>query len=172
VPVTLRLEGAEELSASLARSPQIVASEEARAMTASLLLLEADARRNVRHDTRRLMNSITSTQERRGRTLVGRVGPSVRYGLYVERGRRAYNRPPPVAALRGWARRHGIPERALYVLARKIGRRGIPARPFLGPAWVKNRDRIRLLFWRAGQSIVVRLGAAGRGYGWTTGGGP
>jgi hypothetical protein len=160
VPVTLRLEGAAPLARALRRSPELVAAESLRAMTASLLWVEGDARRNVRHDTRRLMNSITHRVRGQGTRLVGEVGPSLRYGLYVERGRPAGKKAPPKAALRGWARRHGIPESALFVLARAIGREGIKARPFLVPAFTRNADRIVRLFAQAGQRVVVTLGGA------------
>ena len=153
MPVTLRLEGAEELVAKLARSPRTVAAEQQRAMTASLLLIEADARRNVRHDTRRLMNSITHQIEGRGTRLVGRVGPSVRYGLYVERGSRPHW--PPVAALAGWARRHGV---SPYAVQRSIARRGTRARPFLVPAFLRNAERILRLFAQAGVRVTASLG--------------
>jgi hypothetical protein len=158
MPVTLRLEGAEPLARALRRSPELVAAESLRAMTASLLLVEGDARRNVRHDTRRLMNSITHRVRGQagspgGTRLVGEVGPSVRYGLYVERGSRPHW--PPVAALVGWARRHGV---SPYAVQRGIARRGTRARPFLLPAFTKNADRIVRLFARAGQQVVVRLG--------------
>jgi hypothetical protein len=153
MPVTLRLEGAEELVAKLARSPRIVAAEQQRAMTASLLLIEADARRNVRHDTRRLMNSITHEIQGRGTRLVGKVGPSVRYGLYVERGSRPHW--PPRAALEGWARRHGIP---VFAVQRSIARRGTRARPFLVPAFLRNAERILRLFAQAGARVTASLG--------------
>jgi hypothetical protein len=155
MPVTLRLEGAEPLARALNRSPELVAAESLRAMTTSLLLVEADARRNVAHDSRRLMNSITHRITGRGNALVGEVGPSVRYGLYVERGSRPHW--PPVAALVGWARRHGANP---YAVQRGIARRGTRARPFLVPAFTKNADRIVRLFARAGQQVVVTLGRA------------
>ena len=155
MPVTLRLEGAPELVRALARAPEALAQEEGRAMTASLLLVEADARRNVAHDTRQLMNSITHRVREEPRGLVGQVGPSARYGLYVERGSRPHF--PPVAALRGWARRHGV---SPYAVQRAIGRRGTRARPFLLPAFEKNVARIIRLFAAAGARVVVRIGEA------------
>jgi hypothetical protein len=158
MPVTLRLEGAEPLTRALARSPQVVAAEELRAMTASLLLVEGDARRHVRHDTRRLLNSITHRIRGEGRTLVGEVGPSVRYGVVVERGRRPMRKWPPRAPLLRWMARHGIPAGAVFLIARKIGRQGIPARPFLEPAFRRNEDKIARLFAAAGQRIVATLG--------------
>ena len=130
-------------------------------MTASLLLVEADARRNVAHDTRHLMNSIGHRMTQEGNSLVGRAGPSARYGFYVEYGRRPMRKAPPRAALRGWARRHGIPERALFVLARAIGRRGLPGRPFMVPALVRNVDRIRRLFGASAERVTVRVAGQG-----------
>ena len=150
--ISLELLGADALSRGLARSRETVAQEQVRAMTASLLLVEADARRNVRHDTRRLMNSITHrvTSERGG--LVGRVGPSVSYGLYVERGTRPHW--PPRAPLEGWARRHGMP---VFAVQRAIARRGTRARPFLVPAYLRNVGRILRLFGGAAERITVRV---------------
>jgi hypothetical protein len=153
VPVTLRLEGAEELVARLERSPRLAAAEQQRAMQASLLLVEGDARRSVRHDTRRLMNSLTHEMSGRGTRLVGKVGPSVRYGLYVERGSRPHW--PPRAALEGWARRHGIP---VFAVQRSIARRGTRARPFLVPAFLRNAERILRLFAQAGARVTASLG--------------
>jgi hypothetical protein len=152
MPVTLRLAGADRLTAALRRSPEVVAAEQARAMTASLLLVEGDARRNVRQDSRRLMNSITHRQRQQGHSLVGQVGPSARYGLYVERGSRPHF--PPVAALAGWARRHGV---SPYAVQRAIGRRGTRARPFLAPAFTKNAARIVALFARAGARVTATV---------------
>ena len=152
MPVALRLEGADRLSAALRRAPETVTAEQARAMTASLLLVEGDARRNVRQDTRRLMNSITHRQRQQGRSLVGQVGPSARYGLYVERGSRPHF--PPVAALAGWARRHGV---SPYAVQRAISRRGTRARPFLAPAFTKNAARIVRLFAQAGARITATV---------------
>ena len=155
--ISLELLGAQALERGLARSRETVAQEAVRAMTASLLLVEGDARRHVAHDTRQLMNSIGHRITNEGTSLVGRAGPSARYGFYVEFGRRPMRKAPPRAALRGWARRHGIPERALFVLARAIGRRGLPGRPFMVPALTKNAERIRRLFGASADRIVVRI---------------
>ena len=156
MPVTLRLEGADELQAALARSPAVLRVAQQQAMATSLLLIEADARRNVRQDTRRLMNSITHRQRSTPRGLVGEVGPSARYGLYVERGTRPHW--PPRAPLEGWARRHNVP---VFVVQRAIARKGTKARPFLLPAFRKNAERIVRLFAAAGARAVATLGTGG-----------
>ena len=62
------------------------------------------------------------------------MGPSARYGLYVERGTRPHW--PPRAPLEGWARRHGVP---VFVVQRAIARKGTRARPFLLPAFLQER---------------------------------
>jgi hypothetical protein len=159
MPVTLHVEGADRLTAALRRSPQVVATEQVRAMTRSLLLVEGDARRNVRQDTRQLMNSITHRQRMAGDALVGEVGPSVRYGAYVERGSRPHW--PPRAPLEGWARRHGV---SVFVVQRAIARRGTRARPFLRPAYEKNRDAIVRLFAAAGARVTATLATLSGGH--------
>ena len=155
MPVTLRLEGADELERALLNSPAVLRTTQQRAMTQSLLLIEADARRTVRQDTRRLMGSISHRQRSSPRGLVGEVGPSARYGLYVERGTRPHW--PPRAPLEGWARRHGSP---VFVVQRAIARKGTRARPFLLPAFRKNAQAIVRLFAAAGARAVATLGTS------------
>jgi hypothetical protein len=155
--VTLTLRGAGPLSAALANAPRIVSDAGRAAMGRSVLLVEADARRRVVHDTRALMGSISSRVEQRGRSLIGRVGPSVRYGAYVELGTRPHW--PPAAPLRGWARRHGV---SVYVVQRAIARRGTRRRPFLVPALERNAARIVGLFAEAGQVISATIAGSTR----------
>jgi hypothetical protein len=155
----------------LNQTAAVMAAELRRAMTASLLLVEADARLNAPHDTRRLAGSITHRIDGEGLQLVGHVGPSLLYGAPVEFGRRPGARMPPVAALLGWVQRHFHPVRArvtdevlyreAFALARAIARRGIPARPFMQPAFDKNRPQIDALFAAVGARVVASI--AGRG---------
>jgi hypothetical protein len=155
--LTAELRGVERLQAGLRRAPNTLQQASRQAMEASLLLVEADARRNVKQDTRRLAGSITHRVSGSGDNLTGRVGPSAAYGFWVEFGRRPGKRPP-VAALQGWARRHGV---NAYALARAIGRRGIKPAPFLVPAYQKNRRRIEELFGRVGARVVVTIARGG-----------
>jgi hypothetical protein len=89
--------------------PAVMAIELRTALQASLLLIEKDARELAPRDQRRLAASISNTIVGRGLALEGRVGPSVGYGTYVEFGRRAGSRMPPVEALIPWVRRHWRP---------------------------------------------------------------
>jgi hypothetical protein len=167
----------------LDRYPQVTEANLRRALNASLLMIEADAKSNVPQDTRRLAGSINHRVDGEFPQLVGRVGPSLNYGVVVERGRRP-NRPmPPVAALMGWVRRHWHPamhgplrrgelrprraagrgvtqdmiRQRAFALARAIGRRGIPARPYLVPAYRRNQAAIEALFARMGVRITAYL---------------
>lgn len=157
--ITLRIEGGDRLARGLAEAPRVVEVELRDAMETSLLYVESDARRLAPRDTGRLGGSINSRIEGgAGSGLVGRVGPSVNYGLFVERGRRP-GRMPPAAAVAAWARRKGL---GAYAVARAIGRKGTRAQPFMGPALEANVGRIEARFRRAGANIVARLVGQGR----------
>lgn len=149
--LTIEVVGADKLAAGLsAAAGKTLPSETKRAMEASLLLVEGDARRGVKRDTGRLQNSITHSISGGGGNLTGEVGPSVKYGLYVERGRRP-GKPPPVSAVAAWARRHGV---SPYLVARAIGRKGVKAAPFLLPAYRANTAKIHDLFAKVGLKVV------------------
>ncbi len=149
--LTIEITGADKLSRGLSKAAgSVLPSETRAAMERSLLLIEGDARRAVPRDTGRLQNSITHRLAGGGGNLTGEVGPSVKYGLYVERGRRA-GRPPPAAALASWSRRHGVTP---FLVARAIGRRGTRPRPFLLPAYEKHKGTITDLFAKIGLKVV------------------
>jgi hypothetical protein len=154
----------------LQRTPEEFERQMRQTLQASLLLIEADARTGAPQDTRRLSGSINNRITGAYPSLVGEVGPSVRYGRFVEFGRRAGARMPPVDALIGWVARHwhpiqerrrGVSRNVLraeaFVLARAIQRRGIPARPFMAPAYERNRARIQAAFARIGLRTVAYL---------------
>lgn len=154
----------------LQRTPEQMERDMRSTLQASLLLIEADARTMAPQDTRRLSGSINNRITGTFPSLVGEVGPSARYGMFVEFGRRAGARMPPVDALIGWVRRHwhpieqrrrGVSRNTLraeaFVLARAIQRRGIPARPFMEPAYRRNQARIEAAFARIGLRTVAYL---------------
>lgn len=143
----------EQMDVRLRAYPRQMEAETRQALQTSLLILEADQRRNVAQDTRRLMGSITHEIQGSGAVLTGRVGPTVGYGIVVERGRRP-GKYPPIAAIQGWARRHGIPP---FLVARKIARRGTRPQPFVQPSLERNRQRINEIFRRVGVRMVARL---------------
>jgi Bacteriophage HK97-gp10, putative tail-component len=167
----------------LQQMPQALERDVRRTLTSSLVAIERDAKREAPQDTRRLAGSITHQITGAFPALVGEVGPGVRYGIVMERGRRVGAKMPPVAALIPWVRRHWNPafvgplqtgqlrpRRAAgrnvtasqlrsraFVLARAIQRRGIDPHPFMRPAWDRNRGEIIQAFERVGARVVARL---------------
>jgi hypothetical protein len=61
----------------------------------------------------------------------------------VEYGRRPGKKQPPLAPIKRWCKRHLGDAGAAYMVARHIGRDGIPARPYFGPAWLRAEDNLR-----------------------------
>jgi hypothetical protein len=151
--IDVRIEGLEKLQAGVAAAPATLASEVRTAMMAGSLLVEGTARSLAPKDTGRLAGSITHAISGGGASLTSRIGPSVSWGIYVERGRRP-GKPPPVSAIAPWARRHGANP---FLVARAIGRRGTKARPFLVPALTKSQGRIVALFTKVGATVVARM---------------
>lgn len=147
--IDVRIEGLEKLQAGAAAAPATLLAETRTALVAGSLLVEGAARGLAPKDTGRLAGSITHNIS----GLTSRIGPSVGYGLFVERGRRP-GTPPPVGAVAGWAARKGIDP---YVLARAIGRKGVRPRPFLVPALTQSQGRIVALFTKVGAKVVARM---------------
>ena len=66
----------------------------------------------------------------------------LQYSIYVNLGRRARKRQPPPGALIEWLRLKGIPDELEFVIARAIGKRGIPEDPYLEDAFEQSREPI------------------------------
>lgn len=77
--------------------------------------------------------------------IVGRIGSALRYAPVVEYGRTT-GWFPPVSELRIWARRKLGDERAGFIVARAIKRRGFTAQPYLLPALEAAKPRVQLIF--------------------------
>jgi HK97 gp10 family phage protein len=156
IPIKTKVTGLDELQAGLAAGQDTLRDEARKAMTTGLLLLEAEIKKRAPRDTGRLQGSVHHTITGSGANLTGRVGPSVAYALFVEKGTRAHY--PPIAAISGWARRHGM---SPYALARGIARRGTRAQPFVEPSLQAHRSAIRKLFEQVGLKVSIRI-ARGR----------
>jgi hypothetical protein len=157
VQIDVRIEGLERLQAGVAAGPATLAAEVRGAMTAGSLLIEGAARGLAPKDTGRLAGSITHAISGGGANLQSKIGPSVAYGLYVEKGRGAGKPMPPAGAMAAWMARKGIPASASYVLRRSIGRKGIKARPYMLPAFQQNQGRVTALFMKIGVKVVSRM---------------
>lgn len=56
--------------------------------------------------------------------VVGFGGPAAPYALVMHEGRMPGSTPPPIEAIKAWARRKGIDENLAYPIARSIGKKG------------------------------------------------
>ena len=117
---------------------------------ASGIDVQREAREKLREtrtwDLGNLANSIIVDLTTDG--MIAEVGPEAPYGPYVEYGTRPHFPPPD--ALEGWARRHGF--ESPWPICKVIAERGLPARPFLFPAWLEVKD----LFWKRIKEILAR----------------
>lgn len=91
------------------------------------------SKREVPVDTGTLRRNLTHEVDKNNPPEFVRIGTDLGYSRYVHgdfNETKTRTRPhfPPIAALEGWARRHGIP---VFALQRAIGRRGTPFNPFL-----------------------------------------
>jgi len=149
---SLKIDGLERLQSGLRSAAAATPATMRAAMVEATLIVEGEARRLAPRDTGRLQGSISSRISGSGASIVGEVGPSVAYGLYVERGTRPHW--PPTAALGGWARRHGI---SPFAVARGISRRGTRAQPFMAPGLEKSRGRVEAAFAKVGARVLAKV---------------
>jgi HK97 gp10 family phage protein len=128
--------GVDALVRRYSNAQQIITKSLTGAVTRSVIFGEGIAKRIVARDTSNLARSITHRVE----SGIGRVrgiwGTAVFYGPYVEKGTRPHF--PPVAALVGWARRHGANP---YAVARGIALNGTRAQPFMKPSFEQTKPK-------------------------------
>lgn len=118
--ITVTIHGLDDLLRRL--GPQIVVNPKRRFLARSAIAVQSRAREATPVDTGRLRNSIVTNIG--GDTAV--IGTNVVYGIYVHEGTRPHW--PPVAAVAGWARRHGADP---FLVAKGISRNGTKAKPFM-----------------------------------------
>lgn len=88
-----------------------------------------------------------------GGVAISTAGNPVEYGPPIAAGRSAGSTMPPPDELVGWMAAMGI-EADPFVIARSIGRKGIPARPVLGPA-IESTKPARMA--RMGHTVATLL---------------
>lgn len=109
-----------------------------RGLTTSALLVQGEAQRLVPVDTGNLRRTITHRVDGAAIPTFAIIGTNAPYAQAVHDGRKRGSMPP-IQALLGWARRHGIPA---FLAARAIGRKGTRARPFLTDAMAAMRGKV------------------------------
>ena len=150
------------LNQRFAGASKIIQTEHTAAMRRATILVQGEAQKRVRKDTRTLARSLTTgTAPNAVRSLAGAVegivGSNQPHAKPVEFGRRAGATPPPIGSITRWAKKKGINP---YALQRSIAKRGIPARPYLRPALEAKKAAIKAEFAAANRRIVAQLGGS------------
>lgn len=146
--MTIIIEGVDITQANLKRIDKAL-SNMRKPMQQATNLVTGVAQNNAPVDTGKLKSSILPSVSHRGKTTMGVVGSNLAYAPFMELGTRPHF--PPVAALEGWASRHGM---NAFVVARTIARRGLKARKYLQRALDSNRRRIINIFVEAVAKII------------------
>lgn len=118
------------------------------AMDESLGYLQTEVRQRMPVDTGLSRGSVMT--DLRGRALselYGVVASPLEHIGTLEHGRRPGAAMPPVAPIEAWARRHGLGGLG-FVIARAIGRRGLPAHHMFRDAAQKGAAVVGRIFRR------------------------
>lgn len=93
-------------------------------------------------------------------TPIAAVGSRVKHSIFVEAGRRAGARPPPVYAIERWMEVKGISggRSRAFAIARSIARRGIRPKPIMGTTARRTRDNWRRHTYGELSRLAARLG--------------
>lgn len=164
MPARLEVRGINEARQSLENVAEgLHGREMMEGMYQAVNILTADAKRFSPVDTGRLRSSIAGSVSKVGfpmKRIQGVVGTNIEYANYMESGTGIFAghapvRMPPIAALEGWARRHGV---NAAVVARSIYLKGgLEARKYFLRSLQKNEarviqilgDRVRIIIERS-----------------------
>lgn len=142
--ITLDVIGDKELQKAILRLSEKRTQQVKGETRASGIDIQQKAKDNLNEhrkwDTGNLARSIMLQMENQGFT--AKIEAKAPYAIYVEKGARPHF--PPLDALEDWAKRHGFD--SAWPIALAISKRGIPATPFLIPAFnaYKNKYYKRL----------------------------
>lgn len=149
-PVRVELRGvlearakADQVVRDLSGAPMLTAMRDA------TMLVTRTARQEAVVDRGLYRASIVPAIETRGAQVVGIVGSNAAHAPYAVLGSRPHW--PPMQALVGWARRHGID---VFLVARAIARRGTRGDRSLIIGLERNTNQITSLLARAVTRIV------------------
>ena len=153
----VHVEGLDEFVRRFSQAPRIIHDEIGKAARRSGVRVERRAKQLVPVDRGGLRRSISSKPISLGAS----VGTNLPYARAVEFGRGAGTTPPPVAPIAAWLKRKGGDPRLAFVVARAIGRRGIPGRPYLTKALDELKPAIRQEFAEVPKRVIARLRGGG-----------
>jgi hypothetical protein len=141
---TVKIEGGEEINRALKEMGNDFRREFKQEVYAHGLDTQKEAKERLKDmqawDLGNLANSIEVTLVDGG--FAAEIAPESPYGVYVEYGTKPHFPPfkgEDAKGLEGWARRHGFD--SVWPICLVIAKRGLPARPYLIPAWEKIKDK-------------------------------
>lgn len=161
--IEVKLTGFPELRAALQQAGVLATQSLASAMVTEMLAVVRKATTYVPANTGTLKASGTvlppEIKGTRITVTAGFGGAAGRYAIWVHEGRRPGSRPPPTEAIKQWLHDKGGDEDLAFVIARAIGRRGIPKSgppsKFLERAFL---ERIPGIEARLAEGVVAAFG--------------
>jgi hypothetical protein len=130
-------------------TPEQMLGEPARAFLADgEKVLATNAAAEAPQDTGDLSKSMVGEIDHALPPFWVRVGSTLPYAEFVETGTRPHW--PPLAALQGWADRHGIPA---FLVARAIAEHGTAPNPFMERAIEKSIPDLQVLLKKMARDI-------------------
>ncbi len=143
------ISGLNNLQANL-RSSLISEMSRAAAQAKSIMYSEAPVASST------LRESIEVDSKNTGTFFSVTIQPKAAYAKYVEGGRKPGSSAPPIDAIRTWLLAKGIDDTKAFLIARKIGQRGIEENPFVGRTFERIQGVIRSRII-AGVNTAVRM---------------
>lgn len=147
----ITVEGLDKFQSNITEADAKFVSVIRKALTDSVRVVHADAKKTVTVAESNLKGSI----RREVRGLTGTVTADQKYAVFVEKGTRPHM--PPVAPLERWARIKLGKTGVGFLIARKIAREGTEPQPFMLPALNTNLRNINRYFERATRNLVKIL---------------
>jgi phage gpG-like protein len=155
--ITTHFFGFDKLTKVFRSAPHWLGEEITKGMRQSALAVQRESAILAPVDTGRLRGSITTEIDKAVIPQWAKVGPAVKYGKYVEFGRKPGRMPPP-SALIPWMKRHGIPASAAFLVARAIAKRGIKPKPYMHEGYKMALRTINGIWGRTARAIELRWG--------------
>jgi len=107
--LTIKILNLPEVLEAVRRQPEVIAAAGERGITAGAVMVQNEARKNAPKFEDRLTKSINFKVTTDARKISAKVGPSVKYGYWVEMGTRPHLAPLGLTTYgRRWLKAHGF----------------------------------------------------------------
>ena len=160
----VEIKGLAEQMAKLDQFNPVAVKELSRAMEQSTLAVGNEWRKTAPVGVSGEMRASIGTEVKHisGTDVQGRVGTSVQYGIYVEKGTRPHW--PPLEPLKLWVQRKldvQDVEGVARAIQRKIGYHGTKAQPKLKEAYAKTKNQVQGYFAAALERMAQAMEVKG-----------